>query len=143
MIIGNGGAEFGVRGYISAYDAETGKLAWRFYTVPGNPAGRLRVPRARMAAKTWDDGEWWKQGGGGTVWDSMAYDPELDLLYVGVGNGIARGTRKAPLGRQGRQPVPVVDRRARPDTGDYVWHYQTTPGETGTTRRRSTSSWPT
>src|SRR5262249_34659004 len=85
VIIGNGGAEFGVRGYVSAYDAETGKMAWRFYTVPGDPSQPFESPALEKAAKTWQ-GEWWKIGGGGTVWDSLAYDPELDLLYVGTGN---------------------------------------------------------
>ena len=86
VIIGNGGAEFGVRGYVSAYDADTGKMAWRFYTVPGNPKDGFESKTVEMIAETWH-GEWWKYGGGGTVWDSMAYDPELDLLYIGVGNG--------------------------------------------------------
>ena len=86
VIIGNGGAEYGVRGYVSAYDAETGELAWRFYTVPGNPADGFENQALEMAAETWT-GEWWTMGGGGTVWDSIVYDPELDLLYIGVGNG--------------------------------------------------------
>src|SRR5262249_51619134 len=82
----NGGGEYGVRGYVSAYDADTGKQAWRFYTVPGDPSKPFESPALEKAAKTWT-GEWWKMGGGGTVWDSLAYDPELDLLYVGTGNG--------------------------------------------------------
>ncbi|MCP3987018.1 MAG: PQQ-binding-like beta-propeller repeat protein, partial [bacterium] len=82
VILGNGGAEFGVRGYVSAYDWETGELVWRFYTVPGDPSQPFEHPELEEAAKTWT-GEWWKVGGGGTVWDSIAYDPELDLLYVG------------------------------------------------------------
>src|SRR5690606_22372833 len=86
VIIGNGGAELGVRGYISAYDADTGELDWRFYTVPGNPADGFESEELEMAASTWN-GQWWEQGGGGTVWDAMAYDPDLDLLYIGVGNG--------------------------------------------------------
>jgi len=130
VLIGNGGAELGERGYLSAYDAETGKLAWRFYTVPGDPAkpdGAASDPVMAMAAKTWH-GQWWKYGGGGTVWDSMAYDPELDLLYIGVGNG-------APWNRAIRSPgggdnlflSSIV--AVRPDTGEYVWHFQETPGE--------------
>ncbi|MEM7278232.1 MAG: PQQ-binding-like beta-propeller repeat protein, partial [Pseudomonadota bacterium] len=86
VFIGNGGGEYGVRGYVGAYDADTGELLWRFYTVPGNPDLGFENAAMEMAAKTWN-GEWWKLGGGGTAWDSMAYDPELDLLYVGVGNG--------------------------------------------------------
>ncbi len=87
VIIGNGGAEYRVRGYVTAYDAETGAQAWRWYTVPGDPAKRFETARTRRRPrKTWN-GEWWKLGGGGTVWDGMAYDPELDPLYVGTGNG--------------------------------------------------------
>src|SRR5205814_1810775 len=82
----NGGSEYGVRGYISAYDADTGKMAWRFYTVPGDPAKPFEAPILEKAAKTWT-GRWWNVGGGGTVWDSISYDPELDLVYFGVGNG--------------------------------------------------------
>ncbi len=85
-IIGNGGAEYGVRGYLTAYDANSGKQVWRFYSVPGNPADGFENKAMEMAAKTWK-GEWWKMGGGGTMWDAMAYDPELDLMYVGTGNG--------------------------------------------------------
>jgi PQQ-dependent dehydrogenase (methanol/ethanol family) len=129
VIIGNGGAELGVRGFVSAYDAASGKLVWRFYTVPGDPSLPFEDPILKQAAETWKGGEWWKVGGGGTVWDAMAYDPELDLLYFGVGNG-------APWNRQIRSPgggdnwflSSIV--AVRPDTGEYVWHYQTTPGET-------------
>jgi quinohemoprotein ethanol dehydrogenase len=78
VIIGNGGGEYGVRGYVSAYDAESGRQAWRFYTVPGDPSKPFESPALEKAAKTWT-GQWWKMGGGGTVWDSLAYDPELDL----------------------------------------------------------------
>src|SRR5690606_18327920 len=77
VLIGNGGAEYGVRGYVSAYDAATGALDWRFYTVPGNPADGFENETMEMAAQTWS-GDWWTLGGGGTVWDSMSYDPELD-----------------------------------------------------------------
>ena len=127
VIIGNGGAELGVRGYVSAYDAETGQLAWRFYTVPGDPSKPFEDRAMQMAAQTWT-GEWFKYGGGGTVWDSMAYDPELDLLYIGVGNG-------SPWNRDIRSPgggdnlflSSIV--ALNPDTGAYVWHYQTTPGD--------------
>ncbi len=86
VIIGNGGAEFGVRGYVSAYNAETGEMEWRTYTVPGDPSLPFESEAMEKAAETWN-GEWWKYGGGGTAWDSFAYDPELNLLYVGTGNG--------------------------------------------------------
>lgn len=132
VLIGNGGAEFGVRGYIAAYDAEDGRELWRFYTVPGRP-GTDDARHLKAAAATWS-GEYWKLGGGGTVWDSMAYDPQLDLLYIGVGNG-------SPWNRAYRSPGPDGRGKGdnlylssivaiRPDTGEYVWHYQTTPGET-------------
>ena len=87
VIIGNGGAEYGVRGYITAYDTATGEQLWRFYTVPGNPDDPVESPELEAAMPTWKGGRWWEVGGGGTVWDSMAYDPDLNLLYVGVGNG--------------------------------------------------------
>jgi quinohemoprotein ethanol dehydrogenase len=129
VIIGNGGAEYGVRGYISAYDAATGDQVWRFYTVPGNPDAPFENPELEKAAKTWT-GEWWKVGGGGgTAWDSMAYDPKLHLLYVGTGNG-------SPWNRAIRSPgggdnlylssILAID----PDTGSLKWHYQTTPADT-------------
>src|SRR6202022_2359454 len=86
-VIGNSGGEYGVRGYISAYDAETGKIAWRFYTVPGDPSKPFENEAMAKAAKTWS-GEWWKHGGGGPVWDAISYDPELNLVYFGVGNGL-------------------------------------------------------
>lgn len=129
VIIGNGGAEFGVRGYVSAYDAETGALAWRFYTVPGDPSQPFESPALKEAAKTWKGGEWWKVGGGGTVWDSMAYDPELHLLYVGTGNGSpwSRYVR-SPGGGDNLYLSSII--ALRPETGEMVWYYQETPGDT-------------
>ena len=127
VLIGNGGAEFGVRGFISAYDVDDGSMAWRFYTVPGDPKLGFENEAMAMAAETWN-GEWWKFGGGGTVWDSMAYDPELDLLYIGVGNGSPWNQRiRSPGGGDNLFLSSIV--ALRPDTGEYVWHYQTTPGE--------------
>lgn len=127
VLIGNGGGEYGVRGYLSAYDVATGRLAWRFHTVPGDPKQGFENAAMAMAAKSWS-GDWWKYGGGGTVWDSMAYDPELDLLYVGVGNG-------GPWDRKVRSPgggdnlflSSIV--ALRPDSGEYVWHFQQVPGD--------------
>ncbi|MGE0161119.1 MAG: PQQ-dependent dehydrogenase, methanol/ethanol family [Gemmatimonadales bacterium] len=127
VVIGNGGAEYGVRGYVTAYDAETGRQVWRWYTVPGNPADGFENDAMRRAAETWT-GQWWVVGGGGTVWDGMAYDPVLDLLYIGTGNG-------APWNREERSPgggdnlylSSIVALRG--ETGEYVWHYQTTPGD--------------
>ncbi|TXS94335.1 PQQ-dependent dehydrogenase, methanol/ethanol family [Parahaliea maris] len=128
VMIGNGGAELGVRGFVSAYSADGGELLWRFYTVPGDPAQPLENPALEQALPTWKGGEWWKIGGGGTVWDSMAYDPELDLLYIGVGNGSPWNRAiRSPGGGDNLYLSSIV--ALRPDTGEYVWHYQTTPGE--------------
>lgn len=128
VIIGNGGAEIGVRGFVAAYDAQTGKRVWQTFTVPGNPAEGFESEAMEEAAKTWT-GEWWKIGGGGTVWDSMAYDPHLDTLYIGTGNG-------SPWSKYDRSPeggdnlylssMLALD----PDTGELKWHFQTTPGDT-------------
>ncbi len=129
VLIGNGGTENGpARGYVTAYDAETGAQVWRFYIVPGNPADGFENEAMAMAAKTWT-GAWWKLGGGGNAWHGFTYDPELDALYIGTGNG-------APWNRKIRSPgggdnlflcsIVALD----PDTGAYRWHYQTTPGET-------------
>jgi quinohemoprotein ethanol dehydrogenase len=127
VLIGNGGAEFGVRGYLSAYDAQTGKMAWRFYTVPGDPSKPFESPAMERAAKTWK-GEWWKIGGGGTVWDSLAYDPDLDLLYVGTGNGSPWNREiRSPGGGDNLYLSSIL--ALKPDSGQLVWHYQTTPGE--------------
>ena len=127
IVIGNGGAEFGVRGYVSAYDAADGSLVWRFYTVPGDPSKPQESAALERAARTWN-GEWWKLGGGGTVWDSMAYDPRLDLLYVGTGNGSPWNQKiRSPGGGDNLYLSSII--ALRPDTGAYVWHYQTTPGE--------------
>ena len=128
VIIGNGGAELGVRGYVGAYEAETGKLLWRFYTVPGDPSKPAENKAMEMAKATWKGDKYWKFGGGGTAWDAMAYDPDLDLLYIGTGNG-------SPWNRSVRSPgggdnlflSSIV--ALRPDSGDYVWHYQTTPSD--------------
>lgn len=128
VIIGNGGAEYGVRGYVTAYDTETGSQVWRFYTVPGNPDEPFESPAMEMAARTWT-GEWWKVGGGGTVWDSMSYDPKLNLLYIGVGNGSPwNQVVRSPGGGDNLFLSSIV--ALNPDTGEYVWHYQTTPGDT-------------
>jgi quinohemoprotein ethanol dehydrogenase len=127
VIIGNGGSEFGVRGYVSAYDAATGKLVWRFYTVPGDPSKSFEQPILAQAAKTWS-GDWWKNGGGGTVWDAIVYDPELDLLYIGVGNGGPWNEKfRSPKGGANLFTCSIV--ALKPDTGQYVWHYQETVGD--------------
>ncbi len=128
VIIGNGGAEMGVRGYITAYDANDGAELWRFYTVPDKPGANENAKHLKAAESSWK-GEWWNQGGGGTVWDAMAYDPDLDLLYIGVGNGSPwNQAYRSPGGGDNLYLSSIV--AIRPKTGEYVWHYQTTPGET-------------
>ena len=127
VLIGNGGAEYGVRGYFTAYDANTGRRIWRFYTVPGDPRKRFEQPELEIAAKTWT-GEWWRGGGGGTVWDSMAYDSELDTLYVGTGNGSPWSRRQRSEGKGDNLFLSTV-LALNPDTGAYIWHYQESPGE--------------
>jgi len=118
VIIGFGG-EFGARGYVTAYDAETGKLVWRFYTVPGDPAKGFENAAMAMAAKTWT-GQWWKKGGNASVWDSITYDPEFNRVYLGTANGTAPGEKDDTL-----FVASIV--AVNGDTGGYVWHYQETP----------------
>ena len=128
VLIGNGGTENGpTRGFVTAYDAETGEEAWKFFIVPGNPADGFENEAMEMAAETWT-GEWWKHGGGGNAWHGFTYDADLDVLYIGTGNG-------SPWNRRIRSPedgdnlflCSIV--ALNPNTGEYLWHYQTTPGE--------------
>ncbi|CAN7178006.1 PQQ-dependent dehydrogenase, methanol/ethanol family [Pseudorhodoferax sp. LjRoot39] len=129
VLIGNGGAEYGVRGYITAYDANTGDQKWRWFTVPGDPAKPHEDASMARAAKTWDPaGKYWEAGGGGTVWDTMAFDPELNLMYIGTGNGSpwAR-SKRSPKGGDNLYLASIV--ALDPDTGAYKWHYQETPGD--------------
>ncbi len=127
VFIGASGGEFGVRGWIAAYDAETGRQVWRFWTVPGNPAKGFENKALARAAKTWS-GDWWKYGGGGTVWDAAIYDPVTNLLYFGTGNA-------SPWNQRVREPTVDDDLytasiiAVNPDTGQYVWHYQETPAD--------------
>ena len=127
IIIGNGGAELGVRGYITAYDVTNGDQLWRFYTVPGDPSKPQEHPALEVAVETWGDKSWHRVGGGGgTVWDSIVYDPELDLLYIGTGNGSPWNRElRSPGGGDNLYVSSIV--ALKPDTGDYVWHYQVTP----------------
>ena len=131
VVVGNGGADLGVRGFVSAWDADTGEFRWKFWLVPGDPSkgpdGAASDSVMEMAAKTWT-GEWWTLGGGGTAWDSIAYDPALQLVYIGTGNG-------SPLAHKHRSPqggdnlflcsIVAVDAQS----GEYRWHYQETPAE--------------
>lgn len=128
VLIGNGGTENGPsRGFVTAFDAETGKEAWRFYIVPGNPADGFENEAMEMAAETWK-GEWWKHGGGGNAWHGFTYDPEFDALYIGTGNGSPWNQKiRSPGGGDNLFLCSIV--ALDPDTGEYLWHYQTTPGE--------------
>ena len=129
VIIGNGGAEYGVRGYITAYDTDSGDQAWRWYAVPGDPAKPYEGPEMARAALTWDpSGEYWKAGGGGTMWDSMAYDAETGVLYIGTGNGSPwNRDLRSPGGGDNLYLSSIVALKA--DTGEYVCHYQEVPGD--------------
>ena len=128
IFIGNGGAEYGVRGYVSAFDVNSGDLVWRFYTVPGDPSLPFEHPEMEMAAETWKGGEWWKIGGGGTVWNTIVYDPEFDQIYIGVGNGTP-WTRviRSPGGGDNLFLSSIVALDA--NSGKMNWYYQTTPGD--------------
>ncbi|MFT5443614.1 MAG: quinohemoprotein ethanol dehydrogenase [Myxococcota bacterium] len=128
VVIGNGGADLGVRGYFTAYDVATGEQRWRFYTVPSSKEGPHEHKELIEAAKTWPTNALWEAGGGGTVWDSMAYDAALDLLYVGTGNSsVYHQEHRSPGGGDNLFVSSIL--AVRPDTGELVWHYQTTPGE--------------
>ncbi|MCB2051475.1 MAG: PQQ-dependent dehydrogenase, methanol/ethanol family [Novosphingobium sp.] len=127
VIVGNAGADFGTRGYVTTYDAATGKKLWRFYTVPGNPADGFEDETQAMAAKTWS-GEWWRWGGGGTVWNGITYDKELNRIYIGVGNSSNYDpAQRSPDGGDNLFLASIVALDA--DTGKYVWHYQQNPRE--------------
>jgi quinohemoprotein ethanol dehydrogenase len=127
VIVGVSGAEYPVRGFFAAYDANTGQLAWRFYTIPGDPSKPFERPELKKAAETWSS-DWWKLGGGGTVWDGVAYDPDTNLVFVGTGNG---GPWPEELRKsKGKDNLFVCSILAvNADTGDLKWYYQNTPGD--------------
>jgi quinohemoprotein ethanol dehydrogenase len=128
VIIGNGGAEFGVRGFVTAYDALTGEQVWRFYTVPGDPALGFENEAMKTASETWS-GNYWETGGGGTAWDALAYDPDLKLIYVGIGNGTLWNQEfRSPGGGDNLYLSSIVALNA--ENGNLEWYYQTTPGDT-------------
>ncbi|MBT1704053.1 PQQ-dependent dehydrogenase, methanol/ethanol family [Chryseosolibacter indicus] len=128
VVIGNAGADFGVRGYITAYDLETGDFAWRFFTVPADSTHKQADEAMKIAVPTWDANSLWQAGGGGTVWGELAYDPHLNLLYVGTGNGSPYPLWiRSPSGGENLflSSILAID----PDDGRLVWYYQTSPGE--------------
>ena len=128
VVIGNGGADMGVRGYVSAYDAETGELVWRFYTVPASTKGPHEHAELEAAAATWSPDSLFEYGLGGTVYDAMQYDPELELLYIGTGNAsVYNAALRSPGGGDNLYLSSIV--ALKPDTGEMVWYFQTTPGE--------------
>jgi len=129
VVIGNAGADYDARGYISAYDLKTGELAWRFFTVPRDPAlGPQEHPELEMALETWDPKSRWDVGGGGTPWNAMVYDPELNLLYVGTGNAaLFNWHERSPSGGDNLFLSSIL--AINPDTGRLVWYYQETPRE--------------
>jgi quinohemoprotein ethanol dehydrogenase len=137
IIVGNSGADFAddctppkcpvVRGYVTTYDANTGKELWRFYIVPGDPSKGFESETMAMAAKTWA-GEWWRKGGGGTVWNAMTYDPETDTVIIGTGNGAPHSHQQRSEGKGDNLFLSsIVGLDAK--TGNYKWHYQVNPGE--------------
>ena len=131
VFIGQGGGEYHQRGFMSGYDANTGKFLWKFYLVPGDPAkgadGAASDPVMAMAAKTWK-GEWWKFGGGATPWDGIVYDKQNDLVIFGTGNGAPWPAEvRSPGGGDNLFTASIVALDAQ--TGKYKWHYQTVPME--------------
>jgi quinohemoprotein ethanol dehydrogenase len=128
VVIGNAGAEYDARGYVSAYDLDTGKLAWRFFTVPRDPSQPQENPELDVALKTWDPKSNWAMGGGGTVWGDMVYDPNLDLVYFGTGNGTFYDqSRRSPSGGDNLYIASILALHA--DTGRLAWYYQEAPGD--------------
>ena len=129
VVIGQSGAEYGARGYVTAYDSETGNQLWRWFTVPGDPAKPFEDASMEAAAKTWDPaGKYWVNGGGGTPWDTITFDPDLNMVYVGTGNGGPWNRKlRSPSGGDNLYLASIVALNA--DTGQYIWHYQETPGD--------------
>jgi len=133
VIVGHGGADYTpLRGWVTAYDAQTGKQLWRFYTVPGEEPNAGGAKADALMRESWPGG--WtrpdgsRRGGGGTVWNAVSHDPELGLIYIGVGNGFPYNqTVRSPQGGDNLFLASIV--AVKEDTGEYVWHYQLCPGE--------------
>jgi quinohemoprotein ethanol dehydrogenase len=128
VLIGNGGGEYGVRGYVSAYDARTGEMKWRWFVTPGDPSKPFEDESQAMAAQTWDPAsKYWINGGGGNVWNTMAIDPELHLVYFGTGQPGPWSRNKRGESFDALFTSSIVALNF--DTGKYVWHYQESPGD--------------
>jgi quinohemoprotein ethanol dehydrogenase len=128
VVIGNAGGEYDARGYVSAYDLDSGALAWRFFVVPGDPRKPFEHSELEMAAKTWDPNSRWDVGLGGTPWDALVYDPELDLLYVGTGNAALYPQKlRSPRGGDNLFLTSIL--AIKPGNGHLAWYYQETPGD--------------
>jgi len=126
VIIGQGGADFGMRGYVSAWDQETGKQVWKFHVVPASPEANKGDPAMEAAARTWNGPFWKSNGGGGGPWDSMTFDAELNRVYVGTANAYDYDPEKrSPGGGDNLYTASIVALDA--DSGKYVWHYQVNP----------------
>jgi quinohemoprotein ethanol dehydrogenase len=126
VVIGNAGSDYGVRGYIAAYDAETGKPAWRFNVVPGDPSLGFESKAMEAAAKTWHGKDWWKSGGGGSPWGEMVYDASLDLLFFGTGNAF---TWYRAIRGEGDSLYTACILAVKASTGELAWYFQATPGD--------------
>ena len=127
VIIGNGGADFGARGFVTAYDANTGKQLWRFYTTPGTAEQNRGDPAMEAAAKTWGADFTRNGGGGGTVWNGMTFDPEMNRIYIGAGNAGAYDPLIRDPNSKGDNLYTSSIVALDADTGKYIWHYQQNP----------------
>ena len=132
VFIGNGGGDFGGRGYVSAYDAESGKLVWRFYTVPGDPKAKPDGAASdnvmkKLAEPTWF-GQWYKYGGGGHVWNALVFDPDYNQVYMATGNGLPWSYYHRSEGKGDNLFIAAIV-AVDADTGKYKWHSQESPGD--------------
>ncbi|MEO6092949.1 MAG: PQQ-dependent dehydrogenase, methanol/ethanol family [Novosphingobium sp.] len=126
VIVGQGGADSGARGYVTAYDEATGRQVWRFYIVPGSPEQNAGDPAMVAAAKTWPADFWKTNGGGGGPWDNITFDAALNRVYIGTANAYDYDpVKRDPEGRDNLYTASIVALDA--DTGKYAWHYQVNP----------------
>ena len=128
VFMGYNGSDDGVRGSLVAYDAATGKELWRFWTVPGDPKKPYETKALEMAAKTWSGADSWRIGGG-DVWNAITYDPVTDYVIFGTaGAGVDYGELET-IRPKGDKLFSGCILAVKADTGEYVWHFQTSsPG---------------